>query len=90
MPRKFPKYVIRNLHFLALVPYIHAEFLPANILEWHYVIIGPKDSPYAGGYYHGALIFTKDFPFKPPSIYMYTPNGRFKVSEFLRKLIADD
>lgn len=23
----------------------------------------------AGGYYHGSLIFTKDFPFKPPSIY---------------------
>lgn len=60
------------------VPYIHAEFLPSNILEWHYVIIGPKDSPYSGGYYHGSLIFTKDFPFKPPSIYMYTPNGRFK------------
>lgn len=51
------------------VPYIHAEFLPSNILEWHYIIEGPKDSPYYGGYYHGSLIFTKDFPFKPPSIY---------------------
>lgn len=71
------------------VPYIHAEFLPSNILEWHYVIIGPKDSPYAGGYYHGALIFTKDFPFKPPSIYMYTPNGRFKPNKRLCLSISD-
>jgi len=71
------------------VPYIHAEFLPSNILEWHYVLTGPKDSPYHGGYYHGALIFTKDFPFKPPSIYMYTPNGRFKPNKRLCLSISD-
>lgn len=71
------------------VPFIHAEFLPSNILEWHYVIIGPQDSPFAGGYYHGALIFTKDFPFKPPSIYMYTPNGRFKPNKRLCLSISD-
>lgn len=71
------------------VPYIHAEFLPSNILEWHYVILGPKDSPYHGGYYHGSLIFTKDFPFKPPSIYMYTPNGRFKPNKRLCLSISD-
>jgi len=71
------------------VPYIHAEFLPSNILEWHYVIEGPKDSPFNGGYYHGSLIFTKDFPFKPPSIYMYTPNGRFKPNKRLCLSISD-
>ncbi|CRK99454.1 CLUMA_CG012646, isoform A [Clunio marinus] len=71
------------------VPYIHAEFLPSNILEWHYVIQGPKDSPFNGGYYHGSLIFTKDFPFKPPSIYMYTPNGRFKPNKRLCLSISD-
>lgn len=71
------------------VPYIHAEFLPSNILEWHYVLQGPKDSPYAGGYYHGSLIFTKDFPFKPPSIYIFTPNGRFKPNKRLCLSISD-
>ena len=37
------------------VPYIIAEPLPSNILEWHYVVSGPKDSPYTGGYYHGKV-----------------------------------
>lgn len=35
---------------------------------------------YSGGYYHGKLIFPREFPFKPPSIYMITPNGRFKCN----------
>lgn len=33
-----------------------------------------------GGYYHGKLVFPREFPFKPPSIYMITPNGRFKCN----------
>lgn len=71
------------------VPYITAEPLPSNILEWHYVIKGPEDSPYHGGYYHGTLLFTKEFPFKPPSIYMTTPNGRFKTNKRLCLSISD-
>jgi ubiquitin-conjugating enzyme E2 J2 len=71
------------------VPYCVAEPLPSNILEWHYVIRGPEDSLYNGGYYHGALMFTKDFPFKPPSIYMFTPNGRFKTNKRLCLSISD-
>ena len=50
-----------------------------NILEWHYVIIGPKDSPYYGGYYHGVVKFPNEYPYKPPSIQMNTPNGRFRT-----------
>lgn len=71
------------------VPYISAEPLPHNILEWHYVVKGPEESPYYGGYYHGTLLFHKDFPFKPPSIYMFTPNGRFKVNTRLCLSISD-
>ena len=33
-----------------------------------------------GGYYHGKLVFPREYPFKPPSIYMATPNGRFKCN----------
>jgi ubiquitin-conjugating enzyme E2 J2 len=54
-----------------------------NILEWHYVIEGPKNSPFEGGWYHGVVIFPKEYPFKPPSIQMTTPNGRFKVTAFV-------
>eukprot|EP01089_Gocevia_fonbrunei_P012916 TRINITY_DN3176_c0_g2_i1.p1 TRINITY_DN3176_c0_g2~~TRINITY_DN3176_c0_g2_i1.p1 ORF type:complete len:220 (+),score=32.46 TRINITY_DN3176_c0_g2_i1:32-691(+) len=60
------------------VPHILAIPAESNILEWHYTIIGPDDSPYKGGYYHGKLKFPEEYPLKPPSIYMITPNGRFK------------
>ncbi|XP_008046874.1 ubiquitin-conjugating enzyme E2 J2 isoform X2 [Carlito syrichta] len=42
-----------------------------------------------GGYYHGKLIFPREFPFKPPSIYMITPNGRFKCNTRLCLSITD-
>ncbi|XP_065061203.1 ubiquitin-conjugating enzyme E2 J2-like [Rhopilema esculentum] len=71
------------------VPYITAEPLPSNILEWHYVIKGPEKSLYEGGYYHGKLVFPKDFPFKPPKIIMITPNGRFKTNTRLCLSISD-
>ncbi|XP_068172122.1 ubiquitin-conjugating enzyme E2 J2-like [Antennarius striatus] len=71
------------------VPYIRAEPLPSNILEWHYVVRGPEKTPYEGGYYHGKIIFPREFPFKPPSIYMITPNGRFKCNTRLCLSITD-
>jgi ubiquitin-conjugating enzyme E2 J2 len=58
------------------VPYIVAEPLPSNLLEWHYVVRAPEDSLYKHGVYHGKLVFPSEFPFKPPAIYMTTPNGR--------------
>lgn len=71
------------------VPYITALPLPSNILEWHYVVRGPENTPYSEGYYHGKLVFPKDFPFKPPRIFMTTPNGRFKVNTRLCLSISD-
>ncbi|KAJ3276536.1 Ubiquitin-conjugating enzyme E2 6 [Terramyces sp. JEL0728] len=60
-------------------PYIIAKPLESDVLEWHYVITGPKDSPYDGGEFHGKVIFPSDYPFKPPAIKMLTPNGRFRT-----------
>ena len=91
------------------IPYIVAEPLPSNILEWHYVVTGPPSSPYHGGQYHGnyqrpskdisvtthyypftgKLVFPSEFPFRPPSIYMITPNGRFKTNYRLCLSISD-
>jgi len=56
-----------------------AKPLPNDIQTWYYVIKGPKDTPFEGGYYYGILVFPKDYPYKPPSIQMYTPNGRFET-----------
>lgn len=71
------------------VPYITAEPLPSNIFEWHYILEGPDNSPYEGGYYHGKIIFPELFPFEPPSIYMITPNGRFETDTKLCLSMTD-
>ncbi|KAI9199807.1 ubiquitin-conjugating enzyme/RWD-like protein [Polychytrium aggregatum] len=69
-------------------PFIIARPLESDILEWHYVITGPKGSPYEGEY-HGKLIFPSDYPFKPPAIKMVTPNGRFEVNMKLCLSMSD-
>lgn len=54
--------------------------LPNDIRTWHYVLKGPTDTPFYGGYYHGVIKFPSDYPYKPPSIIIFTPNGRFKTN----------
>lgn len=53
---------------------------PTNLLEWHFVIEGAKGTDYEGGVYHGKIMFTTDYPFRPPSILLLTPNGRFATN----------
>lgn len=55
----------------------------------HYVVRGPDGTVYEGGLYHGKLVFPSEFPFKPPTIYMLTPNGRFKTNVRLCLSISD-
>lgn len=71
------------------VEYIQAVPLENNILEWHYVITGTKGTPYEGGYYHGKLKFPPEYPMKPPSVMMITPNGRFKTNQRLCLSMSD-
>ncbi|KAI8581385.1 hypothetical protein K450DRAFT_232813 [Umbelopsis ramanniana AG] len=70
-------------------PFITARPLESNILEWHYVIRGPPDTPYHNGWYWGKLIFPSDYPFKPPSIRMSTPSGRFQTDTRLCLTMSD-
>ncbi|CAN6626261.1 ubiquitin-conjugating enzyme E2 6 [Trichomonascus vanleenenianus] len=70
-------------------PFITAVPNESNILEWHYVITGPPDTPYENGQYHGTLTFPPDYPFKPPAIRMVTPSGRFKTNMRLCLSISD-
>ncbi|CBY00087.1 hypothetical protein IAQ61_002712 [Plenodomus lingam] len=70
-------------------PYIIAHPSEKNILEWHYIITGPPDTPYDGGQYWGTLTFPPDYPFAPPAIRMHTPSGRFQPSARLCLSISD-
>lgn len=70
-------------------PYIVAHPSEKNILEWHYILTGPPDTPYDGGQYWGTLTFPPDYPFAPPAIRMHTPSGRFQPSTRLCLSISD-
>jgi hypothetical protein len=71
----------KELRELQKNPLQHIRAAPkeTNILEWHYVIIGQEKTLYEGGYYYGTVVFPSEYPFKPPTIRMMTPSGRFKV-----------
>ncbi|KAL6532536.1 Ubiquitin-conjugating enzyme E2 32 [Orobanche gracilis] len=53
--------------------------LEENIFEWQFAIRGPRDSEFEGGIYHGRIQLPADYPFKPPSFMLLTPNGRFET-----------
>lgn len=61
--------------------YIFCEFLVQPVPAFYIIFIG--------GFYHGKLIFPPDFPFKPPSIFMLTPSGRFQTNTRLCLSISD-
>ncbi|KAF2280096.1 UBC-like protein [Westerdykella ornata] len=70
-------------------PFIIAHPSDSNILEWHYILTGPPDTPYEGGQYWGTLLFPPNYPFAPPAIRMHTPSGRFQPSTRLCLSISD-
>ncbi|KAI7898953.1 ubiquitin-conjugating enzyme/RWD-like protein [Cokeromyces recurvatus] len=70
-------------------PFITAKPLESNILDWYYVIQGPPDTPYEGGEYYGRITFPAEYPFKPPSIRMTTPSGRFQPDTRLCLSMSD-
>lgn len=71
--------LIPNITALVTLYPISALLRRRDILEWYFLIEGPPDSVYAGGWFVGRLRFPPEYPFKPPGIMMLTPNGRFKT-----------
>ncbi|CEL91729.1 unnamed protein product [Vitrella brassicaformis CCMP3155] len=82
----------RELHQLEKdpVPHIVVKPSPSSMFVWHYVLHDlPKDTAYAGGVYHGKLVFPQNYPFAPPAIYMITNNGRFQINTKLCLSMSD-
>jgi ubiquitin-conjugating enzyme E2 J2 len=51
-----------------------------GVLNFHFCIHG-LDGPYEGGFYHGVLELSEDYPFAPPKLMLFTPSGRFEISK---------
>lgn len=71
------------------VPCVRAAPNENNILEWHFVILELDDDRYRGGFYHGVIVFPADYPYKPPSVRLLTPQGRFQINTKLCLSITD-
>ncbi|KAI0083984.1 UBC-like protein [Irpex rosettiformis] len=54
--------------------------LEDDIFEWHCTIRGPSGTEFEGGLYHFRILLPSEYPFRPPSIMMLTPNGRFELN----------
>ncbi|KAI0041559.1 UBC-like protein, partial [Auriscalpium vulgare] len=54
--------------------------LEDDIFEWHCTLRGPPGTDYAGGLYHVRIVLPAEYPFRPPSIMLLTPNGRFELN----------
>ncbi|KAK3728112.1 hypothetical protein QZH41_014269, partial [Actinostola sp. cb2023] len=59
----------------------YAQPLEDNLFEWHFTVRGPPDTAFEGGRYHGRITLPPEYPMKPPSIMLLTPNGRFETGK---------
>jgi ubiquitin-conjugating enzyme E2 J2 len=51
-----------------------------GVLNFHFCLHG-LDGAYAGGFYHGVLQLSEEYPFAPPQLQFFTPSGRFEVNK---------
>ncbi|KAI6039004.1 UBC-like protein [Pisolithus marmoratus] len=58
----------------------HAAPLEDDIFEWHCTLRGPTGTEFEGGLYHFRILLPAEYPFRPPSLMMLTPNGRFELN----------
>lgn len=83
LPRLFQKRIHNELKLLQKDPLESIDVFPdeTDIRKWYFLIRGPDDSEYKGGWYIGKLILSDNYPTTPVDFYMLTPSGRFDVEK---------
>ncbi|KAG0746447.1 hypothetical protein G6F57_006889 [Rhizopus arrhizus] len=51
---------------------ISVDPIEGDIFHWNGLLLGPKDTPYQGGRFKLDILFSSDYPFKPPKIKFIT------------------
>lgn len=67
----------------------HWDIENDDILVWHFVFKGAEGTPYENGWYLGKFVLSPQHPFRPPAIYMITPNARLKTDMRLCTTFSD-
>lgn len=52
-----------------------------NPLIWYFLLRGPAETEYVGGFFIGKVLHNPEYPFKAPDFMMLTPNGRFEIEK---------
>lgn len=76
------KRLLGDIKLIKKNPDDHFDVFPdeKDLLTWYFLLKGPEDSQYKGGYYIGKIMHSPEYPFKPPDFMMLTPNGRFEIN----------
>jgi ubiquitin-conjugating enzyme E2 J2 len=79
--RKCIKRLVGEIKLLKKDPHEFIDVSPdeKNPLIWYFLIKGPDNTDYTGGYYIGKLFYPPTYPDKPPDYMMLTPSGRYTV-----------
>jgi ubiquitin-conjugating enzyme E2 Z len=62
--------------------YIHDD---VEVLKGYAMIVGPKDTPYFGGYYFFSLNYPTDYPHSPPKVTYHTNGDNIRFNPNLYK-----
>jgi ubiquitin-conjugating enzyme E2 Z len=62
--------------------YIHDD---VEVLKGYAMIVGPKDTPYFGGYYFFSLNYPTDYPHSPPKVTYHTNGDSIRFNPNLYK-----